>query len=225
MSVLTLMRHGQASFGEARYDTLSPLGRQQAQATGRWLRECGDPVTDIRHGPRSRQTDTAGLVCEAAAFGRAPERTPGLDEFAEGEEVLAAAAVLFGRPMSGAEAPARAEQLRCYDAAYEAWSHGKLDIPGRAGFVEFRRNVTQWLRATVAAPDAPSGESILAVTSGGVIAAVVCDLLGLPDGQWCPLVRQVRNGSLTEIVFSRGRVSLRSFNGVGHLPRGLRTSI
>lgn len=225
MSVLILMRHGQASFGEARYDELSALGRRQAQATGRWLRERGEAVTSVRHGPRIRQADTAGLVLAASGLDVSPEPAAGLDEFAEGEEVLAAAAVLFGRPMTGREAPPRTEQLRCYDAAYEAWSKGSLDIPGRAGFAEFRRGVAQWLRESVAAADAPGGQRILAVTSAGVIAGVVCEVLGLPDEHWCPFVRLIQNGSLTEIMFSRGRLGLRSFNSVGHLPPGFATSI
>lgn len=225
MSVLILMRHGQASFGEARYDELSAVGRQQALATGTWLRERDEAVTRVVHGPRTRQIDTAGFMLEG--FGRqvVPEAESGLDEFAEGEEVLAAAAALFGRPMSGEEAPPRVEQLRCYDAAYEAWSQGALDIPGRAAFATFRKGVARWLRESVAAPDAPAGQRIVAVTSAGVIAGVVCDVLGLPDEHWCPLVRQIRNGSLTEIVFSRGRTGLRSFNSAAHLPRSLTTSI
>lgn len=225
MSVLVLMRHGQAAFGEARYDALSALGRQQAYATGRWMGERGEAVTSIRHGPRTRQADTAGLVIEASGLGLSPVQVTGLDEFAEGEEVLAAAAALFRRPMTGTEGPPRTEQLRCYDAAYEAWSLGKLDIPGRVGFLEFRRGVGQWLRESVAAPDAPGGQRILAVTSAGVIAGVVCEVLGLPDEQWCPLVRLIQNGSLTEIVFSRGRTGLRSFNSAGHLPPRFATSI
>ncbi len=38
-------------------------------------------------------------------------------------------------------------------------------------------------------------------------------------------VRVLRNASLTEIVFSRGRASLMSFNTVDHLPAGLVSAI
>lgn len=225
MSVLILMRHGQASFGEARYDVLSAVGREQAQATGRWLRERGEAPTSIAHGPRARQVETAAIVVEAAGFDSPPQLLSSLDEFAEGEEVLEAAAMLFGRPMSGPEAPPRSEQLRCYDAAYEAWSRGTLEIPRRVAFAQFRRDVGQWLRESVAGPDAGGGQRVLAVTSGGVIAGVVCEALGLPDAQWCGLVRQIRNASLTEIMFSRGRVGLRSFNSAAHLPVRLASTI
>ncbi|BAL27176.1 histidine phosphatase family protein [Azoarcus sp. KH32C] len=225
MSTLVLMRHGQASFGEARYDSLSETGRAQARHTGAWLGERGDMPTAVWTGPRRRQADTAALVIAASGIGHSPVLAPLLEEFAEGEEVLAAAAELFGRPMTGPEAPPRTEQLRCYDAAYEAWSRNRVAIPGRAAFGVFRGGVRQWLREVVAVPDAPSGQRILAVTSSGVIAAVVCDVLGLGDEQWCALVRLIQNGSLTEVVFSRGRTGLRTFNSAGHLPRELVSTI
>jgi broad specificity phosphatase PhoE len=225
MSTLVLMRHGQASFGEARYDALSETGRAQARSTGAWLGARGEILSAVWHGPRRRQVDTAALVIAGAGITHRPQLAPGLEEFAEGEEVLAAAAELFGRPMTGPEAPPRAEQLRCYEAAYEAWSRGELDIPGRVPFGEFRLGVRQWLEEVVAVPGRPSGQRILVVTSSGVVAAAVCEVLGLPDEQWCPLVRLSQNASLTEIVFSRGRTGLRTFNSTGHLPRELTSSI
>lgn len=225
MSTLLLMRHGQAAFGETRYDVLSDVGVAQAQATGAWMRARGDAPTTVWHGPRQRHVETAAQVLSGAGTGLGPQLVHGLDEFAEGEEVLDAAATLFGRPMSGPEAPARREQLRCYEAAYEAWSRGELDIPGRVSYGEFRLGVSQWLRDIVAVPDAPSGQRILAVTSGGVIAAAVCDVLGLPDVQWCALVRVINNASTTEIVFSQGRVALRSFNSAAHLAPELTSPI
>jgi hypothetical protein len=63
------------------------------------------------------------------------------------------------------------------------------------------------------------------VTSAGVVGAAVCEVLELPDAQWCALVRVIRNASLTEVVFTKGRCGLRSFNGAGHLPGRLTSSI
>lgn len=37
MSVIYLVRHGQASFGSDDYDRLSTIGREQAQALGEYL--------------------------------------------------------------------------------------------------------------------------------------------------------------------------------------------
>ena len=225
MSSLTLMRHGQASFGAASYDALSEVGVAQARATGAWLHERGQRWTAVLHGPRRRQADTARHLLAAADPAAPLQLAPGLDEFAEGEEVLAAAAALFGRPMTGPEAPERAEQLRCYEAAYQAWSRGEAAIAPRVSCAEFRLAARTWLHEIIAPPDVPKSQRILAVTSAGVIAAIVCEVLDLADAQWAQLVRVIHNASLTEVVFSKGRCGLRSFNGTGHLPRQLMSSI
>ena len=225
MSVLTLLRHGQASFGDARYDALSELGIAQARATGAWLRERRNLPGIVYSGPRRRQADTARHLLEGAGVPLPIEVVGGLDEFAEGEEVLGAAAALFGRPMTGPSAPPRAEQLRCYDAAYVAWARARIEIPGRAGFGDFRAAVRHWLREILAMPSRPSGAHILAVTSAGVVCAAVCEVLGLPDEHWHALVRVIQNASVTEFVFSTGRCSLRTFNSTGHLPVELMSAI
>ena len=229
MSVLILVRHGQASFGAAHYDQLSDTGREQARHTGRWLSERYPGGRDpqggfsVLSGPRNRHLETATEILAAAGRPGRPERLAALDEFAEGEEILAAATALFGRPMHGEGAPHRAEQLRCYAEAYQAWAHGDLAIPGRASFAVFREGVGQWLRQLVA--ETPSGQRIVAVTSAGVIAAAVCETLGLSNTQWLSMVGLTHNTGLSEIVFSPGRINLRSFNGAGHLPAGLASSI
>jgi broad specificity phosphatase PhoE len=225
MSVLVLMRHGQASFGADTYDALSDLGHAQARAAGDWLRERGVRPTRLWQGPRRRHAQTAqgllgdgGLAVEAVT-------TPGLDEFGDGEDVLAAAEQWFGRAMTGANAPPRREQLRCYDEATARWAEGRLEIPGRSSFVDFRRQVRDWLDSVVGAEDAGTGRHELAVTSAGVVSAAVCEVLQLPDAQWHALLRVIHNASFTEIVFSAERRSLRSFNAVGHLPLPLVSSI
>ena len=41
MAELLIVRHGQASFGAENYDELSPLGVEQAQLAGDYLRHIG----------------------------------------------------------------------------------------------------------------------------------------------------------------------------------------
>jgi broad specificity phosphatase PhoE len=221
MSLLTLMRHAQASFGAQTYDALSPLGRQQAAATGAWLRDRRQSPSVAWHGPRQRHADTASAVLAAAAIAIKPSMTPALDEFCEGDEVLKAAQIVSGQPMSGPQAPPQSEQLRWYHEAIMAWSRGDLEIPGRQGFRQFRIAVRTWLEHLIGQTGLASGRCELAVTSAGVISAVVCDLLDLPDAQWNVLLRVIQNASITEVVFSKGRSGLQSFNGIGHLPHAL----
>ncbi|MCB1907422.1 MAG: histidine phosphatase family protein [Rhodocyclaceae bacterium] len=225
MSSLTLVRHGQASFALDCYDQLTPLGLAQARALGAWAGATTTKWGEIRYGPRRRQADTASEFAHGTALASDLRLDHGLDEFAEGEEILDAAAKLFGRPMTGAEAPPRAEQLRCYEAAYQAWARGEVDLDGRESYQAFRLRVRHWLDELMAAAGSAGGQRIVAVTSAGVISALVCDVLGLPDEHWTALVRVIGNASLTEVLYSSGRSGLRSFNGTGHLPRGLASAI
>jgi broad specificity phosphatase PhoE len=220
MSVLILMRHAQASFGAQTYDALSAIGHQQAGATGAWLRERGQSPSVAWHGPRRRHADTASGVLSAAAMRVEPCMSRELDEFCEGDEVLRAAQILSKQPMCGPDAPPEREQLRWYHEAIAEWSRGRLEIPGRQGFQPFRAAVRTWLENLIGG-HGPSGRCELAVTSAGVISAVVCEVLGLPDSQWHSLLRVIHNASITEVVFSRGRSGLQSFNGIGHLPAAL----
>jgi len=225
MSSLTLVRHGQASFAVDRYDQLSQLGLEQARALGSWAGATATKWSAVRHGPRRRHADTAAEFVRCAGIAMAPQLDHGLDEFAEGEEILDAAAALFGRPMSGAEAPPRAEQLRCYQAAYQAWARGELEIAGRESYRAFRLRVRRWLDELMDAGGAAGGQRIVAVSSAGVICALVCEVLGLPDDRWTALIRVIQNASLTELLYSEGRCGLRSFNCTGHLPQGLGSAI
>lgn len=65
MSVLLLIRHGQASFEGADYDVLSPLGERQAELLGRYLAHPARRPDVLYCGPRRRQRDTARILCEA----------------------------------------------------------------------------------------------------------------------------------------------------------------
>ena len=66
MSVIYLIRHGQASFGTANYDQLSAVGREQSAILGSYFATLGEPIHRIYTGTLERQRETAQLV--AAAF-------------------------------------------------------------------------------------------------------------------------------------------------------------
>lgn len=223
MSRLILMRHGRAAFGADRYDSLSSQGLAQATATGAWLAGNRRDIAMVRHGPRRRQIDTATAALTAAGIASDRRLDPALDEFAEGEEILAAAG--YAATATGGDAAAHRARLAAYARAVEAWAAGAASIPGRADFAVFRRTVADWFAAVVGDDAAPSGRTELVVTSAGVIAAVVCETLALPDARWIDLVRTVANASLSEIVFSRGRIGLASFNAAGHLPADLASTL
>lgn len=222
MSSLLLFRHGQASFGNADYDQLTALGVSQAQATGAFFRQRSWGFSDVLSGPKRRHQDSTLALIETFSAGTPWRVEPALEELAEGHEILAAAQAHFGVSLT-APGVARHIQLRYYNDMMQAWGEGLAPMGSKPTAQAFRQNVSRWLRKLVDEPQ--SGRSILAVTSAGVIGAVVCEVLGTNTSHMMDYVRVLRNASLTEIVFSRGRASLMSFNTVDHLPTELVSAI
>jgi broad specificity phosphatase PhoE len=56
------------------------------------------------------------------------------------------------------------------------------------------------------------GVTVAALTSGGPIGSTVAAVLGLGDEDALELAWAVENTTLTELLFTEGRVSLKSFN-------------
>lgn len=223
MSLLLLMRHGQAQFGTAHYDELSELGERQAAATGAHFAQAGDTFDEVQVGPKRRHADTARGALQGLANAPAPVVVPALDEFAEAAQIMHAAEALHGIAPEAMAALPRSEQLRHYEATIAAWMRGELRIAGRPAAEQFRAQVAGWLRAIVARP--VRSQRVLVVTSAGVIAAAVAEVLDMPVARMSHFTRVLRNASLTEIVFTAGRVSLMSFNSVTHLPAALGSNI
>jgi broad specificity phosphatase PhoE len=231
MSVLTLIRHGQASFFADDYDQLTPLGEQQSRLLGEhWLRQ-GVQFDAIYAGPRSRQQRSAELAADA--FRRSGKTSPepvvlaDLDEFdlhgvfhrivpELGQKDPEFAALLDGYRQSTGEH----DRLRAFQRMFEPLLVHWQSLPGgRAGFeswFEFRDRVERALQQIV--QTGGSGRRIAVFTSGGFIGAAVRWVLAAPDRSALELAWRLRNASLTEFVYTQKRVSLESFNTVPHLP-------
>lgn len=218
MSALILLRHGQAAFGADRYDALSDRGREQAEHIARHLQARGTSLDRLWIGPRDRHRLTAKHALEPLGLNWQIPAEPALDEFAEGQQILGAVQVQLGRKPSGTEA------ARLYVREIEAWANGTRPIEGVPAPAVFRATVREWVaRAT---SDAQPGQRVLAVTSGGVIAAVIADSLGLPDAALAHFMGVIYNGSLTEFAFSAGRApAVVSFNVASYLPDALLTRV
>lgn len=221
MSTLTLLRHGQAAFGSNHYDRLSDLGHQQARATGEFFRARGWRFDRCYAGPRQRQQLTATLACPEFE-GQLLEEDR-LDEFAEGSHILAAAEARTGTPVHSDSSMDKKARLRVYLEQIELWASGSETIEGAPTAKAFCQSVDDWLKDATADP--ASGQQLLATTSAGVIAAVLCQVLGLHERHIADFMRVTGNASLTTIVFSSGRFALQDFNGSGHLPKKLLSGI
>jgi broad specificity phosphatase PhoE len=220
VSTLTLLRHGQAAFGAERYDDLSTLGAEQARATGAFFASRGLAFTRVISGPRHRHQQTARWSAGTETF----EIDASLDEFAEGEQVLRSAALRTGMSAFDRAAVSRREQLRMYADQLELWAQGWASIDGAVPPDIFRARVSAWLSALTTNAQSQQ-QNVLAVTSAGVIAAVVCDVLGQNGKTLANYMQVLRNASMTTLLFSGSRIALQDFNATQHLPLELVTSI
>lgn len=221
MSTLVLLRHGQAAFGSDHYDTLSPLGEAQARATGGFFTDRGWDFDRMYCGPRQRHSLTAALANNIVRKEFIVEQR--LDEFAEGSTILASAEKRAGLIPGGSASLDSHNRMRAYMGEIRLWTDHQAQFDGAPSAVEFNTRVGDWLASVTSNPVA--GQQLLAVTSAGVIAAVVCRILGLPLQDIATYMGVLGNASMTTILFSKGRCTLQEFNVTAHLPHELLSSI
>jgi broad specificity phosphatase PhoE len=206
MPLIALVRHGQASFGATDYDELSAVGRQQAEIIGAELarRQLRDP--EVVSGSLRRQRDTAHLLTAAAGISR-PVR---VDERWDEYDHLG----LVRRYLGPGRAAAAAGDSRAFqgllDEALTAWS-SDADDPGWADFTGKASAALRELAARL-----PAGRDAVVVTSGGVLAVLVADLLGAPAASAIALNRVAVNAAITTVVVGRSGTNLVSFNEHAH---------
>lgn len=228
MSVLYLVRHGQASFGTDNYDRLSDIGKEQSRITGRFLATQGVEPVRVVHGQMLRQRQTAegileGLVPAAgddtgsgitADSGQdtptllTPEVDPGWNEYNAWELTAALP-----------ETDPRAEHdSKIFQAELERgcarWASGEHDEDYSESYRAFTDRVDAALDAACAAMG--SGQSTIVVSSAGAIAWTAARLISGDFGQWMAFNRVTINTGITKIITGRGGTSLISFNDHGH---------
>ncbi len=210
MGVLLLVRHGQASLGTADYDQLSDLGRRQAQVTGARLAAADLAVDRVVSGGLTRQRDTAQAVL--AALGR-PGSELQIDERLDEYDHVGVMA-RHTAEITFETATASGETGRALQSALEE-AIGRW-ISGGTGYQEthdaFIGRVLDAVRELTAAPG-----GTIAVTSGGVIAAVCARALGLPVDRWPGLARLLVNASITKVISGQTGTHLVTFNDHAHL--------
>lgn len=222
MGLLTLVRHGQASFFGANYDELSPAGHAQARALGEhWVRH-GVAFDAVYVGPRRRHRQTLDSVAAVyAAHGRALPAAREVGELDEHDGLTVIRHALgAGGPRAPAQDPGEAgrelllrEFMRHYHQIMRDWARGTLVVPDVEPWPDFRARTLRALDLMCAAP----GDAV-AFTSGGFVSSAAGWLLGLDEDRVIELSAVLKNTALTEVRHSGRRRGLTSFNTLPHLP-------
>jgi len=231
VGLLTLVRHGQASLFSDNYDQLSELGRSQARLLGEYWLRLGVAFDEAITGPRQRQLDTGRIVAEvyAAAGTPFPELrvVPDFDEM-HAEELLRKKLPLLVTEHESLRALVadlsgtknRSQALRGFQRVFEAvmgmWIRGEIDAPEIESWQAFCARVASGL-GNLREGD-QKGRRVVAFTSAGTVAAAMRTALELSDMKMLDLASVIRNASVTELAFTRTRLTPMTFNAIPHLP-------
>ncbi|ANH37552.1 Histidine phosphatase superfamily (branch 1) [Nocardioides dokdonensis FR1436] len=221
MGLVLLVRHGQASFGADDYDVLSPTGWDQARTLGAWLAARGVTPTAVVRGSMRRHRESAEALVEGAGWaGDGASVDEGWDEF----DHLGVIGALPDPPAAEAhrgELDRRAFQ-RVFEQATARWTTGDHDADYPETYAAFRARARGALQAATAR--AGRGESVVAVTSGGVVAALCAALVLGEDADpasyaatWQRFNTVCVNSSVTRVVVGSTGARLLTFNEHEHL--------
>jgi broad specificity phosphatase PhoE len=235
MSTLVLVRHGQARAFDADSDRLTEMGEEQARRVGQYFVQSGVELDEVCVGTLVRQRRTLELVAEAFAQANKPFPSPTVDaawnEYDAGGILGGLMPELRGRDTEFRklvddfeQAAARPDRNRYFQRMFEvlmaAWQEGSVESSAVEPFAVFQARVQAAFRAIT---ERGGRRTVAVFTSGGPIGVAVQTALEAAPMTALRLNWRVKNASITEFVFSEGRISLEQFNVVEHLPKGLRT--
>lgn len=221
MSRILLVRHGQASFGAADYDVLSPTGEEQSVVLGRALAARGVVPDLVVAGRMKRHAQTASGMLEGLGRSHAVELDDGWNEF-DHHQLLAVHTPPEDELAGLSE---RAAFQRWFEHATLRWTSGESEDAYDEPFSAFTSRVSAAVdRIHEALPR--SGTAVV-LTSGGpiawVAASLLADDLGPRTSLWLRLNPvSVNTGTSTIVLGSRG-TTLVSFNAHDHLSPDLIT--
>ncbi len=221
MTTLYLLRHGQASFGQADYDRLSELGQQQAAILGEHLAQRRIELSACYSGQLQRQRVTGELALARMPAARTRVQIDAaFDEYdADGvfrtylprvvEDQAEFAAV--SRDLSRD----RRQFQKVFAAVIQAWADDSAGGDGLESFPAFLERVAAGLNRLRERHG--KHENIAVFTSGGVIAAAMRLVLGLNKQTMFDLNWRIANASLSEIHLRPHGLYLHGFNATAHL--------
>jgi broad specificity phosphatase PhoE len=227
MSIIYLLRHGQASFGKANYDVLSDVGAEQSSLLAQYFIKTGVTFDAIYSGSMDRQTRTAQIIMKE--FASNGISLPGLNIMPEFNEydskaiITALAPELIQEDLSLKNAfenifTNRKAFQKIFERSMLKWVSKEDAVEGIESWNSVKTRVS--LAISKIASIQGSGKSILITASGGTISAAIEDVTGVSDETAQHLCWQIANTSVTTLIYNDERITMRSFNTWPHLDAG-----
>ena len=217
MPSVLLIRHAQASFGAADYDVLSEHGHAQVRALVSGLQARGVRAARVVSGDLRRQRETAGPCADAA--GVAVDIDPRWNEYSDRDILTHHADVPAGLSHASGDAALNSRQFQqILNGALHEWIGAGAESTCKESHVTFAARGQDALRSLV--DGLGRGETAIAVSSGGLIGALVAAIMGLPPKAMIALNHVAINAAITKLTVGRGGVTVVSVNEHAHLESG-----
>ena len=232
MAALYLIRHGQASFGKADYDMLSDRGMNQSRMLGKHWQIKSLPAKTFA-GDLLRHAQTQECFMENYANEQIPlVLDSGFNEF-DHVDILTNYNAQWHNFAEMSEAinqlkdPNKTFQKE-FSQAIHRWTSGDFDHSYSESWPQFKERCVQALenlveqelslkKTTRNGSENSAANDILIFTSGGTISAIIQHILQLSDQQTLQINQQLRNTSVTKLLYSKNNLSIDYFNNYSHL--------
>lgn len=216
MATIYLIRHGQASFGAENYDKLSELGCRQAQVVGEYLRDTGIHFDAVYSGDLSRQRETARLAIASQPQEIPHKIDPRFNEIQNEEQlkylmpevikINPAVQALVEKGLGSSK-----DYQKVIDAVFNYWVSPVCDDPRLQSWADFSGGARQAMADVI--QEQGGGKTVGIFTSGGTLATIVAQVLGLGPEKTYQLYEPIFNCSVTQLFYnSAQKVSLSYFN-------------
>lgn len=217
MSVIYLVRHGQASMFNADYDQLSPLGEEQATLLGNALSNRKFTPSAIVTGSLKRHLQTKDGYLSAQVYQLESTVVNAWNEYDHSELLLKHNPAFtdftaIGEHIIKSEVPLKELQKILNDALRD-WIEDKHEYS--INWQQFRANV--WEALSSLASNLSHGQDAIVFTSGGPISAVIMQLLNLDNQAFFDLQQRIVNTGVTKVLVGNKGLSLSTFNDYSHL--------
>jgi len=211
MPKLVIFRHAQASFGSKNYDQLSDLGKQQSEWLGQHLNQFDQLPTRFITGSLKRHRQTAQGILSGLSKDINVEENSVWNEF-EFENVIQS--YLQQHPEARPKDNKPAIFFSLLRKAMLAWSADEIELEKAESWTMFESRVKNAFKDL---QNQEEQETIWLVTSGGVIAMLLSQILETSRKTMVDLNLQTRNTSMSEVFYKTDSQCLMAFNQVPHL--------
>jgi len=231
MAAIYLIRHGQASFGAADYDQLSDKGCEQACILGAsWQKLLGEE--QVYSGSLSRHIQTVEHFQKGAKNRNTPitihsgfnefDHVDVLKNYHEQWSDFSKISTHFAK-----QGQADKKLQKEFSLALAQWISCKEEGQYNELWPAFKDRciaalhevINQYLEKKQQEEPSTKCKDIVIFTSGGTISILIQHILGLSDQQAIAISQQLRNTSVSKLLFCENRLSVDYFNNYSHLTK------